>query len=158
MAAANPDVQAASSRLASASPASKVLLAGSVFFVVVSFLAWQKACFENICGSATAWHGVGIVATLLAIAILVLQVLDLLDVRLQLDRSAQTAVVVGLAGGTLVFTVIKILVDNEFRAYGSWLGLIAAAVIAVGGVMALGEANAAAARERRRRERASAQA
>ncbi len=32
----------------------------------------------------------------------------------------------------LVFTIIKILVDNDFRSYGSWLGLIAAAIGAVG--------------------------
>jgi hypothetical protein len=147
--ATNPRVQAATSRLSSASPASKVLLAGSVFFVVVSFLSWQRVCFENICGSASGWHGVGIVAALLAIGVLILQVLELLAVKIQVDRATVTTIVVGLALGTLVFNVIKVLVDNEFRAYGSWLGLVAAAIVAVGGLMALGEANAAAARGRR---------
>jgi hypothetical protein len=145
------DLQTVSSRLSQSSPASKVLLAGSVFFVVVSFLAWQKACFGDVCGSATAWHGVGIVAALLAIAVLVLEVLRVLGVQLQLDAGLQARIVGGLGIGVLVFTLIKILVDNEFRAYGSWLGLIAAAVVAAGAVMALGEANAATTRERRTR-------
>jgi hypothetical protein len=152
--ATNPSVTSATARLSQASPASKVLLAGSVFFVIVSFLAWQRACFADICGSATAWHGVGIVASLLAIAVLALEVARLLGVELPIDHGTGARIVAGLAGGVLVFTVIKILVDNEFRAYGSWLGLIAAAVVAVGGVMAFGEANAAAMRERRR-DRAS---
>lgn len=143
------DFQTMSTRVSQSSPASKVLLAGSVFFVVVSFLSWQKVCFADICGSATAWNGVGIVASLLAIAVLVLEALRLLGVQLQLDAGLHARIVAGLGIGVLVFTLIKILVDNEFRAYGSWVGLIAAAVVAVGAVMALAEANAATSRERR---------
>ena len=143
------DFQTMSTRVSQSSPASKVLLAGSVFFVVVSFLSWQKVCFADICGSATAWNGVGIVASLLAIAVLVLEALRLLGVQPQLDAGLHARIVAGLGIGVLVFTLIKILVDNEFRAYGSWVGLIAAAVVAVGAVMALAEANAATSRERR---------
>lgn len=143
------DFQTMSTRVSQSSPASKVLLAGSVFFVVVSFLAWQKVCFADVCGSATAWHGVGIVAVLLAIAVLVLEMLRLLGVQLQLDPGVQARIVAGLGIGVFGFTLIKIFVDNEFRAYGSWLGLVAAAIIAAGAVMTLGEANAAAARGRR---------
>lgn len=147
--ATHSDLQTVPTRLSQSSPASKVLLAGSVFFVVVSFLAWQKACFGDICGSATAWHGVGIIAALLAIAVLVLEALRLFGIPLQLDAGVQARIVAALGVGVLVFTLIKILVDNEARAYGSWLGVIAAAVVAVGAVMTLGEANAAAQRERR---------
>jgi hypothetical protein len=147
--ATNPDVRAATLRLSQSSPASKVLLGGSVFFFVVSFLAWQKACFGDICGTATAWHGVGIIAALLAVAILVLEGLRLFGVQLGLDPGVQARIVAGLGGGVLLFTIIKIFVDNEFRAYGSWLGIVAAVIVAVGGVMALGEANSAAARARR---------
>lgn len=143
------DFQTMSTRVSQSSPASKVLLAGSVFFVVVSFLAWQKACFADVCGSATAWHGVGIVAALLAIAVLVVEALRLFGVQLQLDPGVQARIVAGLGIGVFGFTLIKIFVDNEFRAYGSWLGLIAAAIVAAGAVMTLGEANAATTRGRR---------
>jgi hypothetical protein len=147
--ATNPAVSEARTRLTESSPARKVLLVSSLVFVVDTFLAWQKVCFGDVCGSATAWHGVGIVAALLGIAVLVLEVLRLFGIELHLDRGTEARVVAALAVGTLVFTVIKFLVHNEFRAYGTWIGLIAAAIIAVGGVMALGEANAAALRERR---------
>jgi hypothetical protein len=137
-----------SARLSQASPGSKVLLAGSVFFVVASFLPWQRVCTDDMCASATAWHGVGILAGLLGFAVLVLEALRLLGVDLRLDAPLHARVVTALAAGLLACTLIKALVDAELRAYGSWLGVIAAALIVTGAVLALAEASAAATRER----------
>ena len=38
-------------------------------------------------------------------------------------------------GGLLLFTVIKFLVDNEFRHWPAWIGLILAILIAIGGYL-----------------------
>ena len=142
------DHRTVSARLSQASPGSKVLLAGSVFFVVVSFLPWQRACMGDMCASATAWNGVGILAGLLGFAILVLEALRLLGVDLHLDAAPRARVVTALAAGLLACTLIKVLVDAELRAYGSWLGVIAASLVVAGAVMGLAEASSAATRER----------
>jgi hypothetical protein len=42
---------------------------------------------------------------------------------------------VGLAAALLLFTVIKFLVDNEFRHWPAWIGLILAILIAIGGYL-----------------------
>lgn len=136
-------------RIAQTSTASKLLLAGSLVFFVDSFLAWQKACFGPVCGTANGWHGVGIIAVLCAIAALGIEAARFFGVRLQLDDLLEARIVAGLAGAVLLFTVIKLFVDNEFRAYGTWVGLIVAVVIAAGGVMRLADANRAALAARR---------
>jgi hypothetical protein len=144
-------------RLSQTTLASKILLAGSLLFFIDSFLAWQKACVTgtNICGSASGWHGAGIVAVLCVIAVLGIEGARLAGVRVQLDELLEARIVAGLAGGVLLFTLIKIFVDNEFRSYGSWIGLIAAAAIGVGGLMRLADGNREALRRRREARRAS---
>jgi hypothetical protein len=144
-------------RLSQATLASKILLAACLLFFVDSFLSWQKACVPgtDICGTASGWHGAGIVAVLCAIAILGIEGARLAGARLQLDELLEGRTVSALAGGVLLFTLIKVLVDDEFRAYGSWIGLVVAAVIAVGGLMRLADANRAALRRRRAARRAA---
>lgn len=142
-------------RLSQATLASKVLLAGSIVFFVDSFLAWQKACFANLCGSANGWHGAGIVAVLCAIAVLAIEGARLAGVRVQLDSLLEARIVAALAGGVLLFTLIKFFVDDEFRAYGTWIGLVVAVVIAAGGLMRLADANREALKQRRLERRAA---
>ena len=126
-------------RLAGTTLSTKILLVAALVFFVDSFLAWQKACVGSICGSASGWHGVGIIAVLCAIAILGLEGARLAGARLPVDRTVEALIVGGLGAATLLFTLIKVLVD-DFRAYGMWIGLIAAAALAAGGLLRVKEA------------------
>jgi hypothetical protein len=41
----------------------------------------------------------------------------------------------GLAGGILVFTILKVITDSEFIAIFAWIGLVLALAIGYGGWM-----------------------
>lgn len=133
----NRDVQA---RISNASLASKVLLAASLVFFIDGFLAWQKVSLGPISVSANGWHGVGIIAILCAIGVLAIEGARVSGVRLPLDSQLEAWIVTGLAGAVVLFTIIKIIVD-DFGAYGKWIGIVAAIVVGVGGFMRLAESN-----------------
>ena len=64
------------------------------------------------------------------IALIVWEVVQIVDVKVP-DLPVKAALLTaGLAAGILLFTVIKFLVDNEFRHWPAWIGLILAIVIA----------------------------
>jgi len=118
------------------STASKILLiAGGLFFIDL-FLAWQHVCFAGICGSASGWHGWGVLAGILVIVILVMEVLLLLSVPVNVGTpQMRLQIEAGLTGAVLLFTLIKFFVDSEFRSWPAYVGLILAVVIVYGGYM-----------------------
>jgi hypothetical protein len=136
------DARSVQQKLSHASPSAKLLLGGSLVFVIASFLAWQSVSFETPAGDVTltanGWHGVGTVAALCAIAVLAIEAAHLAGVQFPLDAKLERAIVASLASGILLFTIIKIL-DDDLGAYGRWIGLIAALVATAGGIMRLNE-------------------
>jgi len=130
------------------STATKVLLVGGIVLLVDSFLAWQQVCVSapgfHTCGSASGWHGIGVLMGLLVIALVVWEALQIAGVTNQIELPVSAALIsVGLAGATALFTVIKFLVANEARHWPSWIGLILAVVIAAGGWLKYQEASGA---------------
>jgi hypothetical protein len=124
------------------STASKILLIAGVLYFIDLFLAWQKACFLNICGTASGWHGWGIVNGILVIIIIVMEVLVLANVDVNTGTpEMRFKVEAGLAWGVLLFTIIKFFVDNEARSWPAWVGLILAVIIGYGGWMRWQEAS-----------------
>ena len=88
------------------STASKILLVASALLFIDLFLAWQKACGFGGCGSATGWHGWGILVGILVLAILVMEVVTLLNVQVTMGTpQMRSQVEAGLCGGVLLFTV-----------------------------------------------------
>jgi hypothetical protein len=120
----------------SLSTASKILLISGVLLFIDLFLAWQKVCFLSVCGSASGWHGWGILVGILLIVIIVMEVLTLASVPVNVGTTTmRNQVEAGLAGGVLLFTIIKFFVDNEFRKWPAWVGLLLAIIVAYGGWM-----------------------
>jgi hypothetical protein len=121
------------------SPMAQVVLGGSVLYLIFSFLDWQQACGGppgfHVCAGRSEWNGVGVIAGLLVVALLVWEVLRLLDVKLQLGNFTPALISVALALALLVFTVITFFSHNEFRHWPQWLGLILSIVIAVAAFM-----------------------
>jgi 4-amino-4-deoxy-L-arabinose transferase-like glycosyltransferase len=112
-----------------------LLIAGGLYFID-SFLPWNRLCIKfatvSACGSANLWHGVGIIAALLAIALVVVAAIALFTPS---TMAIPPLVVPVLAAGILLFSILKILIDNDFLSYGAWIGLVLSVVIAYGGYM-----------------------
>jgi len=110
----------------------KLIIGGTVAFLIVSIFNWQEVDISGIASvGRSMWHGWGVLAGLLAIALLVWEVIRLANVNVAMPVTpAMTSA--ALAVLLAIFTVIKFLADNEFRTFWSWLGLILAIAIVVG--------------------------
>jgi hypothetical protein len=124
--------------LADLSTATKVLLGAGVLMFIDLFLSWQKECVDtpigDVCGSRSGWAGWGVLIGLLVIALIVWEAITLAGIASNLNVPVAASLVsAALAAGILLFTIIKVLADNESRSWPMWLGLLLALAIAVGG-------------------------
>ncbi|HSD02280.1 MAG TPA: hypothetical protein VLB81_07930 [Gaiellales bacterium] len=110
----------------------KLIIGGTVAFLIVSIFNWQEVDISGIASvGRSMWHGWGVLAGLLAIALLVWEVIRLANINVAMPVTpAMTSA--ALAVLLAIFTVIKFLADNEFRTFWAWLGLILALAIVVG--------------------------
>jgi hypothetical protein len=122
-------------KLAEINHGAKVVLGGAIVFLILSFFNWQEVDLGAF-GEAgvSMWHGVGWIAGLLAIALIVWQAIRLTNFNLEIGVGP-AMVTTFLAVLLLLFTVIKFFADSEFRTWAAWVGLILAVVIAVGAWM-----------------------
>src|SRR5690242_5941907 len=108
----------------------RLLLAACVLYFVFSFLDWQQVSALGFTVGRNEWNGVGVVAALLGVALLVWEVVRPLGLeRLQ----AREAGFVSLALALLLalFTLVTFLSHNVARHWPAWVGLVLAALIAV---------------------------
>jgi hypothetical protein len=108
----------------------KILLGGGILYLIDLFLPWQRICFAGFCGSASGIDGIGVLNLLLALALVVWEGLAFSSVQIQAPRALISA---ALAGAILLFTLLKILIDNEAIYIFAWIGLVLALVILYGG-------------------------
>ena len=120
------------------SRSSQLLLGAGLLLFIFLFFDWQQVCVSgggfSACGGRSGWHGWGILVGLLVIALILWEVVQLLGVKIELPFKA-ALLSAGLAAGVLLFTVIKFLVDNEARHWPTWIGLILAILIGLGGFL-----------------------
>ena len=107
------------------------MLVGGVLLLIDSFFHWQSVSIGPITASRNAWHGWGVIAGLLTIVLVVWLAARVAAADLRLPVS-DTLAGAALAVLILLFTFLKFIVDNEFRTFWAWLGLILAVLIAVG--------------------------
>lgn len=109
----------------------QLMLVGGVLLLIDTLLNWQEVTVLGTSAGVNAWHGWGVLVGLLTILLLVWLVARLVteDVRLPVSDTMAGA---ALGALILLFTLIKVLVDNEFRTVWAWIGLVLAALIAVG--------------------------
>jgi hypothetical protein len=112
---------------------SKVMLVAGALLLIDTFFAWQQVEVEEfgIEASQNAWHGFwGVVLGLLTAVLVAWFVAKLAGVEINLPVS--DAMLGGaLALLILLFTLIKIL-DDEFTNFWAYVGLVLAAIIAIG--------------------------
>jgi hypothetical protein len=120
------------------STAGRILLIAGVLYLIDLFLPWQRVCIDlgvdlpSGCASASGASGIGVINLLLVIGLLVWEGLALSNMEINAPRALVSA---GLAAAILLFTILKVLVDNSQIYLWAWVGLILALVIAYGGWM-----------------------
>jgi len=116
------------------SRSSHLIAWGGLLLFIFLFFDWQQV--DTAIGSfgRSGWHGWGVLVGILTIALVGWEAILIFASKLELPFKA-SYLTGGLAAAVLLFTIIKFLVDNEFRNWPAWVGLILAIVIAVGGYL-----------------------
>lgn len=136
--------------LRSLSNGTKLVLGAAILLLIDSFFNWQEVSVEVggvevAAAGQSAWHGFwGVVMGLATIAVIGWVGVQLLNVKLpELPVPART---ITLALGALIFAfaLIKNLAD-DYSTFWSYVGIVLAAAVAVGGWMQSQEAEAVAA-------------
>jgi hypothetical protein len=126
-------------KLAELSHGAKVVLGAAIALLVVSFFNWFE--YADI-GFANMWNGIGVLAGLLLIALIVWQAIRLANINLEIGVTP-AMVTAALSILLLIFVVIRFLdkpgpsIANEgvSRTIWAWIGLVLAIVIVVGAWM-----------------------
>jgi len=108
----------------------QVILGGGVLYLIFSFLDWQQVSSVFGTYGRSEWHGIGVVAGLVAIALLLWEGARLFAVKVPLGGLSEGLVSVGLALLLALFTVITFLTHDLARHWPAWIGLILSLVIA----------------------------
>lgn len=106
----------------------QLVLACTLLYLVFSFFDWQQISVFGITVGVSEWHGVGVLAGLLAVAVLLWESCRALDIRLGSAPAAEISASLALA--LLLFTAITFLTHGEARHWPAWLGLALSAGIA----------------------------
>jgi hypothetical protein len=104
---------------------SKVILILGLVYLGLSTV-WQRPCAldggKALCGYKTEWHGIGVWAGLLAVAVVLWELFPILLPRLSM-RGWPTAIVSACLGTALaVATIAKMIADNGFLTGYAWAG------------------------------------
>lgn len=128
--------------LSKMSTAEKLLVGGSILFLLNSFAPWQRLCIEGLVAGdvdCDMWNGsgafLGILAGLLTIALIVLGVLSMTGASSNVNLGTMsTARLVGYAGlGVLGFGALKFLVVLfDQVGWGAFTGLLLLVAIGYG--------------------------
>ena len=121
---------------------------GAALFIDM-FLTWQGVSVLGTTVGVSGWHGlIGVILGLLTTALVAWEVLLLLAERAADLRQRvpvpEELVSAALAGGVLVFGILKFVTANELRRWPSWVGLILALAIGYGGWLVRSESKEAA--------------
>jgi hypothetical protein len=122
----------------------KLVLGATIAFLIVSIFEWFELggelgeAIDELAGDngVSMWNGIGWLAGLLAIALIVWQAIRLANIELEIGVTP-AMITAGLAALLLIFTVIRFIdAPTGFdRTFWAWLGLALAIVIAVGAWM-----------------------
>jgi hypothetical protein len=124
------------------STASKILLASGILYFIDLILQWNRVCVLSFCVGVSGWHGLGVLNGILVTLIILMEVVLLLNMDVNMGTpTMRSQIEAGLAFGVLLFTILKVIVDNEAISWPAWIGLILAVIIAYGGWMRWQEAS-----------------
>jgi hypothetical protein len=125
-------------KLAELSHGAKVVLGAAIALLVVSFPDWFQTSVSNI-GFANMWNGIGVLAGLLLIVLIVWQALRLVNINVEIGVTP-SMITAALAVLLFIFVLIRWLDkpgpgEGVDRTFWAWLGVALAIVILVGAWM-----------------------
>src|SRR5215208_2946977 len=103
-----------------------VVLVAAVLYLVFSFFQWQHftvTIVRTVRYGFNAWHGVGVIACVLAIALILWELARLFGLRLPWASPSPAFVSLALALLLLVFTVLTFLSRGDGRQWPAWAAL-----------------------------------
>jgi hypothetical protein len=127
------------------STGSKILLVAGLLLLIDLFLPWQSAGGGSIGGfeipgvSFNGFRGLGILAGILAIALLVWEGLVAAGVNINMGNTSPALIGAILGGATALFTIITFLTMLSGVTWGAFIGLILALALAYGAYMRFNE-------------------
>jgi hypothetical protein len=121
-----------------------ILILSLVLLALFIVVPWQRPCQVRndpnaplICGRTFAWEGsdVGLYAMGLVVLTLVWELLPVFVPKLSMRGWLTAIVTAALSGLVVLFTLIKLIKDNEFQTGWAWISLAIAIAILVVAVM-----------------------
>jgi hypothetical protein len=109
----------------------QVVLGGAVLYVIFSFFDWQQVSAGPFTYGRSEWSGIGVIAALLAIVLVVWEIGRMIEFKIELGSLTPGLISIGLALLLLLFTVITFLSHSAARHWPAWIGLLLSIVIAV---------------------------
>jgi len=109
----------------------QVVLGGTLLYLIFSFLDWQQISAFGISAGRSEWHGIGVVAGLCAIAVLLWEAIRVFQPATKLAGLEQGLVSAALVLALLLFTVITFFDHNVARHWPAWIGLVLSIVVAL---------------------------
>jgi hypothetical protein len=113
----------------------QAVLAASVLYLIFSFFDWQQVSAFGVSVGRSEWNGIGVIAGLLVIVLLLWEAARLFEVKIELGSLNPGLLSVAVALLLLVFTVITFLSHSTARHWPAWIGLLLSIVIAAAAVM-----------------------
>ncbi len=122
-------------KLAELNHGAKVVLGSALLLLLFSFFDWFEVEALGVSAGVSMWHGIGFVAGLLLIALIVWQAVRLANINLEIGVGP-AMVTAFLAALTFVFVFIR-WIDNPYGEIGdrtiwAWIGLILGIVLVAG--------------------------
>jgi hypothetical protein len=123
----------------------RILLGCGAALFVVMFFTWQGVSILGTTIGVSGWHGFnGVILGLLTAALVAWEILLLLgeqtaELRKRVVVLPEKLVSAALAGGVLLFGVLKFLTASQLRRWPEWLGLLLALAIGYGGWLVYSE-------------------
>lgn len=118
--------------------AHRILLGCGALLFIDMFFTWQGVSALGTTFGVSGWHGLlGVILGLLVVALVAWEILLLLgaqtaDIRARITLP-EPLVSAALAGGVLIFGVLKFISASQLRRWPEWLGVILALAIGYGG-------------------------
>jgi hypothetical protein len=122
-------------RLKNLSRETQVVLGASALYFIFSFFDWQQVSAGGFTAGVSEWDGIGWLAGLLVVAVLVWEGLRLAGVKIEMGSVTPGLLSVVLALLLLLFTVIVFLDHSTARHWPAWIGLLLSVVIAAAGLL-----------------------